>query len=220
MIHAIHPTYLPSLLKFAGLESTRVGQLYKVQNFNDFNSLVDVNSVFSNFPQYFPIDRTETVVNPIKFSVYRPWTVPVQNISLEQALADRAKYFLSRNQKCNLFWSGGIDSTAMVTAFLKHTKNLDQIRIVYSPWSTYEHPGYIEWIRSQYPNLETIDCSGDVYINQSWEGIYINGMGGDELTASMDQSFFELVGFDTLQQPWKNYFNQQLPVLLQVNQVL
>lgn len=102
-------------------------------------------------------------------------------------------------------WSGGIDSTTTITAFLKHCPSLDQVRIIYSPYSTYEHPTYLDFLK-QFPTIETVDISGNVYRTQEFDGLFVTGHGGDELTASVDQSFFETYGYESLQQPWRKFF--------------
>jgi hypothetical protein len=104
-----------------------------------------------------------------------------------------------------LFWSGGIDSTAMLTAFLKHTESRSQLRILYTPFSTYEHTLYLDFLK-QFSNLELIDLSGLTYMNLCFDGVFLTGDGGDEFMASLDESFFTTHGRDLLDTPWQDFF--------------
>jgi hypothetical protein len=184
-----------------------VGQIFKVSGFDNYNHLVDINRIFSTMPTGMPVDRTRQIVSPVNFHQYRPWTVPQQQWSLEQALSQRVAALESLDQKINLFWSGGIDSTAMIVAFLKNSHCRSQLRIFYSPFSTYEHPGYMEFL-SQYTDVEFVDISGDVYLRNQFDGIFVTGDGGDELHASLDESFIEKWGVAGLNRPWLDLFRQ------------
>ena len=195
------------LLKWKSRAVESAGQIFKVAGFEDYNHIVDINRVFSTMPTGCPIDRTQQVQAPVKFQPYRPWAIPAVEWTLDQALEQRVASLTQLDQKINLFWSGGIDSTAMVVAFLKHADQLDQLRIFYSPFSTYEHPGYLEFI-SKFSTVELIDISGSVYLNKEFDGIFITGDGGDELHASIDESFFTQYGHQGLQQPWHDLFRQ------------
>jgi asparagine synthetase B (glutamine-hydrolysing) len=109
-----------------------------------------------------------------------------------------------RDQPINLMWSGGIDSTCMVNAFLANSRDRAQLRVLYSPYSYYEHPQYLEFLKSN--RIETQDISGDVYRKIHFDGIFVTGDGGDELNASMDESFLEKYGHSVLSQSWKDFF--------------
>lgn len=201
-----NPDFVSKVLKFQNIDHEAVGSIHKISGFDNYNQLVDINALFSTAPAFAPVDRTAQNFNPFCTWIDRAWTVPTQTRSLEQALEIRVRDLCQRGEKINLMWSGGIDSTAMVTAFLKHAPDFKQLRILWSPWSTYEHPGYLEFL-SKYP-IETMDTSGTVYLDQPLDGIYLTGEGGDELTASIDQSFFE-AHQHSLHKPWKTWFTQQ-----------
>jgi hypothetical protein len=193
------------ILAWKSYSTESVGQIFKVAGFDNYNHLVDINRVFSSMPTGMPVDRTQQAVLPVKFHQYRTWTVPTQSWSLAEALAHRVTALEAMGQHINLFWSGGIDSTAMVVAFLKHSTARQQLRIFYSPFSTYEHPGYLEFL-SQYTDIELIDISGTVYLTHQYDGIFVTGDGGDELNASLDESFIEKWGVAGLRKPWLDLF--------------
>jgi hypothetical protein len=199
---------LQRLLKWHGLESELVSSLIKVKGFENYNLMIDLNSMFSSAPQWHPVDRTGFVTHPWKQKITRPWQIPKHNWTLDQAIAERVSNLELFGQHINVFWSGGIDSTAALTGFLKHLKNRSQLRILYTPWSTYEHPDYLKFL-DQYPEVEKIDVSGEVYLYQQLDGIFITGDSGDESHASLDHSFFNKYGYNTLLRPWKDFFSER-----------
>ena len=203
-------SYFERILKWQGLLLESAGQIYKLQNADLYNYLVDINKVFSQAPKGQPIDRTGFAFCPVKFHVDRAWRIPTQQKTLDQALKARVLSLAQTQEKINVFWSGGIDSTTMVTAFLKHLDNKSQLRILYTPWSIYEHPGYIDFIK-KFQSLEIIDISGTVYMDTQFDGIFLTGDGGDEFSASLDESFFIKYGYDALFGSWKDFFYQHNP---------
>lgn len=196
---------LKKLLNSKGLLTEDCGSLFKVSGFAEYNNLIELNKVFSSNPKYFPIDRTCSVKSPIKWAVQRPWVVPTNAVSLDDAMAARVFELASLGEKINVFWSGGIDSTAIVTAFLKNLDDCSQLRVLYSPWSYYEHPEYFD-ILKKIPQVELIDQSGEIYFDLQLDGIFVSGNSGDEIHASIDSSFLEKYGYDALNRPWKDFF--------------
>jgi hypothetical protein len=184
--------------------------VYKFKNFNNHNMMIAINEIFSNSPRHQPVDRTGLTISPVNHYIDRPWKTPLDQLTLDQSLQNRVVNLLNVQQRINLFWSGGIDSTTMVTAFLKHAPDKKQLRILYSPYSTYEHPSYLEFLK-KFSDVELIDTSGTVYLNCQFDGIFITGDGGDELMGSLDESFFKNYGYETLFKSWKDFFYQANP---------
>ena len=207
IVHSNH-LYFDKILTWQGRVAESIGNIHKFTNANNYNYLVDINKIFSTSPNGHPIDRTGFASCPVEFHIDRVWTVPTQQKTLDQAFRERVSKLTSSQQKINIMWSGGIDSTAMVTAFLKHAEDKNQLRILYSPWSTYEHPGYIDFIKKSH-NIELVDISGDIYVNTQFDGIFITGDGGDELNASLDESFFTNHGYEAMFTSWKDFFYKQ-----------
>ena len=210
LIISVNPRYAVALLKQHGVNAHAVNNIFKADGFVDYNYLVDINRVFSNNPTYLIVDRTCSVPQPLAYHVPRPWQVPAHVLTLDQALETRVDELASTGQKINVFWSGGIDSTVAVTAFLKHLRDPSQLRIIYSPWSTYEHPEYLKFL-SKWPMVDTIDMSGEVYLHQQLDGLLITGDTGDEMHASIDNSFLKKHGYNTLFASWKDLFCQTNP---------
>lgn len=197
--------YLSRILSWKNIKHTAVGGLFKLDQYQGFNRLVDINSVFSSNPYGMPTDRSQQTHLPFCSLIRRPWSVPTRQITLEQALEQRVESIASAGQKINIFWSGGIDSTTVVTAFLKHLDDHSQLRILYSPFSFYEHPEYLKFLKT-YPAIELVDISGTTYLTEQFDGVFVSGDGGDELNASLDQSFLDQYGYEILHSSWKDFF--------------
>ena len=204
LLSLINPKYFYRILDWQRKPYELAGSLAKVQEFDNYNNLIDLNSIFSTFPAGDPVDRTETVTGPFAFAVQRPWQPAQAKQDFGEVIAQRVNNYLNTGKKLNLCWSGGIDSTCLVAGFLQHTAHLDQLRILYSPWSVYENREFFEYLKTNYPALDMLDISGDVYLETVFDGIMINGHGGDEFTASLDESFFDTVGYQGLYQPWQS----------------
>jgi hypothetical protein len=197
--------YLTKLLSWRNQQAQLVGRIIKVPQFTNHNFLVEVNQIFSTMPAGMIVDRTQHAKLPVTFQIPRPWAAPTKKYTLEQALEFRVQKCLNTDQKINLFWSGGIDSTTMLTAFLKYTQSRSQLRILYTPFSTYEHPLYLDFLK-QFSNLELVDLSGTTYTNTCFDGIFLTGDGGDEFMASLDESFFSANGREILDTSWQDFF--------------
>lgn len=200
--------YFSQILQARGFHVEAVGDLSKVEGFTGYNRLLDINSVFSNAPLFYPVDRTDTINLPMKWSNRAPWQVPEKSFNLEAAMSARVRYFAQQDCMINVFWSGGIDSTAIVTAFLKYLDDRSRLRVIYSPWSLYEHPEYIDFL-SAFPEVELFDQSGEHYLDLDFDGVFITGNGGDEIHASIDDSFLEKHGCEVLSRTWRDLFYQE-----------
>ena len=211
LLTLINPAYFYRILDWQKTPYQLVGSLAKVQGHDQYNKLIDLNSIFSVNPTGDPVDRTQTVTGPFNFAVQRPWQPPQATQDFDQIVAERVKHYIDTGKHLNLCWSGGIDSTCLVAGFLKHTTHLDQLRVLYSPYSVYENREFFEYLQQNYPALDMLNISGDVYLETTFDGIMINGHGGDEFTGSLDESFFNTVGFEGLHKPWQTLITD--PVL-------
>jgi hypothetical protein len=206
LLRSVNDQYFFRLLDWRKLSYKKVGALNRVSGFSEYNHLIDINTIFSKHPFGDPVDRTGTVKGLLNFSVPRAWQIPTHNQHIHDVFESRVKFYTSQNCQINLFWSGGTDSTAMVVAFLNHATDLSQIQLIYSPYSLYENRDFFDFVTKTFPTLSTLDISGEVYLNNVFDGIVVTGHGGDEFTASIDQSFFEQVGAAGLQQDWRSFF--------------
>ena len=204
LLSTINHIFFYRILDWQNKPYQLIGSLAKVEGFDRYNNLIDLNSIFSVNPAGMPVDRTQTVPGPFAFAVQRPWQAPVAKQTFDEVMAQRVDYYIGTGEKLNLCWSGGIDSTCLLVGFLKHTTHQDQLRMLYSPFSVYENREFFEYLQKNYPALEMLDISGDVYLETVFDGIMINGHGGDEFTASLDKSFFDNIGYEVLHKPWQS----------------
>lgn len=204
------PIYFKKILKYHGIEYTESGSAIPyISGCKEYNYLIDINTIFSTRPSGDIVDRTQTVQMPFNFHICRPWIVPANfSLTFEECLKQRVEELERRYEKINIFWSGGIDSSAAVVAFLLNSKNLSKLRILYSTLSIKENP-HLFLMLNNIAELELVDFSGDVYLNQNFDGIFITGDGSDDLTASLDLSFYEVHGFEGCQKPWQTFFYEQ-----------
>ena len=212
-----NPVFFKKIIRYHGFnilnddEASKSDHQYYIEHFQDHNYLVDLNQMFSKGPTGDLLDRTGTLTLPFNFEKSKPWTVPDQSIDqpLEDILELRVQQILASNQntKFNLFWSGGIDSTTMVCAFLMYCTDVSNLRIVYSPMSMKENPHFFLTMTT-IEGLELHDLSGENYFSDL-RGINVTGDVADEITASLDESFFNSVGYKGLIQPWEDFFKQQ-----------
>lgn len=181
------------------------GNQQKIKGYQEYNYLLDINLCFSNRPSGDVLDRTQTIQMPFKMHPGRVWKNPSSHFSLEQCFEKCVQRFESKYSTVNLLWSGGIDSTAMLVAWLKHAKHSTNIRIMYTITSIKENPGFFIFLK-QFKKLELIEMGGSVYANEKFDGCFIHAGAGDDITASVDESFFEDLGYQGLQSSWKNFF--------------
>jgi hypothetical protein len=200
---------LPSV--HAAQSNTFYVKQYKIAGFTEYNYLIDINQIFSTLPSGDIVDRTQTVQLPFKMYPGRPWTNPTSNpYTLDQCIQSRVNFLTSNYSKVNIFWSGGIDSTTAVVGFLKHCQDFSKFRIIYTTMSMKENPGFFLKMNT-IPDLEMIEFGGDVYLEQNLDGVFVSGDGADDLTASLDLSFYEKVGHDRLNDNWYDLFEEYNP---------
>ncbi len=208
LLVATNSQFFKKLLSWKGASYDSVGALSQVHGFDRYNKLIDINALFSTSPHGDPIDRTGNIQGAYKYKIIRPWTPFNVATTLDQVMHDRVKEIVAKQQPVHLFWSGGMDSTAMVSAFLQHTDNLNQLQLIYTPFSLYENKDFFDFVTARYPQLEKLDVSGEIYLTHRFPGIVVTGHGGDEFTASLDSSFFDQAK-DNLLKPWQDYWLQQ-----------
>jgi hypothetical protein len=199
--------FATKILAWKNVSIEWVSNIFKAQSFDQHNWLVDVNSIFSSAPAGILFDRTCSTTSPFKLKIHRPWKIPKSTNTLAEAMQQRVHNLLCSQKTINLFWSGGIDSTAMVAAFLQHASCRKQLRIFYTPFSCYEHAEFFDLLK-KFDDLELVDLSGTAYMTQQFDGLFVTGDGGDELMASLDESFFLRHGRDLLDTAWKDFFYQ------------
>lgn len=203
-LRCINPRFVQTFFRHLGVPAS---QDFRVQGLQDWNSLIDLSDIFDFYSTCYPIDRTQTINQPVQTWIGRAWAVPTQPLTLEQALSSRVQSLLSHNLPVNIFWSGGVDSTTAITAFLKYGSCPDQIRVVHTNTSVQEHPEYLKWLHQQHPKVSTVNLDQDP--GAELDGIVVTGDGGDESHGNIDRAFVESHGMTVLDQPWQDFFQSQ-----------
>lgn len=201
---ATNVQYFNKVLNWKNIDYTMVGDLFRIKGFDEYNKLIDINSAFSTYPFGEIVDRNKTTHQPLKFKVLRDWKKPTSCLTFDEIIERRVKEIVGYGKKINICWSGGIDSTTLLVGFLQHAPH-DQLRVIYTPYSVYENRAFHELLENKFSNVELLDISGDVYIQHKFDGIFVNGHGGDEHVASLDKSFYEQLG-PKVTSSWKDYF--------------
>jgi len=129
----------------------------------------------------YEFDRTNTILGPLKEKNISPIPEFDSNFNktFKQVCEDAAKDIIDEGKSIDIFWSGGVDSTPIVVAFLNVCKDLKQINIVYDSGSIDEYPLFHEkYIRHITPN----PIDNWIYDNVNLEdNIIVTGHGGELL---------------------------------------
>jgi len=155
-----------------------------------------------------PVDRTNTIKLPIKTKSLFPLP-PMRPFPYhyEEVCQERAQGLLIRAEKklkCPIFlcWSGGVDSTCMLVAFLKISDFAERQRItvLLSEESISEYPDfYRKYIRGQ------LRCASAMQLPYllGRENLIVNGEGNDQLFGSdIIADAVGKMGFETVTQPF------------------
>jgi hypothetical protein len=87
--------------------------------------------------------RQGTFTNPWSATSNPIFSAPklvANNEKLSNLLDRRANELLSRNQRIAVMWSGGIDSTCVLSSFIKNTQHMDQLVIYHTDRCIGENP--------------------------------------------------------------------------------
>lgn len=158
------------------------------------------------------IDRTNTISTPFNTKNIEWLSMPViENVftkSLEQCCHEHARTIIDQsiqeNKTITIMWSGGIDSTCMVSSFLSvaTVAELERITILLNKDSILENPDFYR--KHLIGKLKCKDSnSWPTYIDPFI--IFLTGEGGDQLgwfgfTRHSESAFNEL-GWDFLKMP-------------------
>jgi hypothetical protein len=91
------------------------------------------------------VDRTGALPHPLNVENLRPMPTfdPGFSASLDELCLGRAQALAASGQPLRLFWSGGIDSTLVLTSFLRAGVPHDQLEVVYTSHSLLEYPAFL-----------------------------------------------------------------------------
>lgn len=194
-----------TLLEWQKFKTASISNTFKVSGFDSYNYLVDLNLLVDPDWITCPLnDRSQFITSPFNVTITRPWRPPAAEITLSQFFKNRVLDYCEHNVKINICWSGGIDSTAIVVAFLKHCTNLEQLRIVYSNSSIHEHADFLSFLDKNFPQIEKINIDvRNTALPMQLDGLTITGDPCDELTGCLDPGSAYCYDISALSQPWK-----------------
>ena len=173
----------------------------------DDKFLIQLNSVWSkdaneagytNQPRYYKFNQRilfDTIPDP---EILKPE-------SLAAVVENRAQQIVNKNNNIKLFWSGGIDSTLAVASILP-VAHPDQIELYHTCESIRENPYFYDYIQKY--NIRTTMWSDRWDTKFKSDDLIVTGTSADEITGSLDRSFYDEHG-QWLNQPWPAFFKVQ-----------
>lgn len=127
--------------------------IYAYNNFLKDQSLRSTFEDINIFKEFYKMDADSWLIDRTGIFTL-PWHTklldqcqfvePGPAYDFSTACTNTAKMFLEKDQPLILMWSGGIDSTAMVTAFLQSTNDYSNITIAFNSDSIREYPLFYE----------------------------------------------------------------------------
>lgn len=126
---------------------------------------------------------------PFQTDIIRPFIRIDSDISFHDAMMIRTQDVLSRNKNIKMLWSGGIDSTVILTYLLNHSTDIDQITVYYTPESVAENPHYMDYMTKF--GVRTVRW------DLSWQHLYaaddlvVSGGHGDTICAQPNVAFYD-----------------------------
>ena len=199
------------LLEWKKFDIAPAGNTFKISGFEQYNYLVDLNLLVDPAWITCPLnDRSLFITSPFNVKIARPWRPPTTTITLDQFFETRVREYCQHNVKLNLCWSGGIDSTGVVVAFLKHCSNLSQLRIVYTNMSIIEHPEFFKFLETNFPQVEKFNIDQrNTALPALLDGIAITGDPCDEMLGCLDPDSDYCYDSSLLDQSWKSIVSTQ-----------
>jgi hypothetical protein len=170
-------------------------------------------------------DRTGTIVNPIRTQPVKHLAMPefrIMTKSYKELCVDRARALMDNaietNRKVVIMYSGGIDSTMIVIAFLMactEQECRDNIVILMNSSSIDENrPFYQDYVMRLFDNIKHSDFF-PLYIGDP-QYIFLTGEGNDQLFGSMvTRKMITLYGEPSIHEPLtrtriEGFFNNTL----------
>lgn len=175
----------------------------------DDQFLIELNSVFSsnkmyasgfaNHPRYYSFEQR------LPFEKIEQHDLTTSK-NLNDIVVARTVEILNKNQPIKVFWSGGIDSTLVTASLLEHATTLDQLSIYLTCESIRENPDFFDHISKH--NVNTVMWSDSWSTPFDTNDLIVTGTSSDEITGSLDQSFY-IEYQPKLLASWQEFFNQQ-----------
>jgi hypothetical protein len=150
------------------------------------------------------VDRTETFHNRFKYHILSPIPEipPTFTKSFNDICFERAQEIVDLGQPISVMWSGGIDSTAVLTTLMQVALP-EQITVLFEPRSLKEYPWFFENHIKGKLKYKILDQHIHRY-EQSPNEILVTGNPGDLLFSCS----VVINNFKVKNMPWVNIFDQ------------
>lgn len=128
-------------------------------------------------------DRSESIVTPFQQFIPDEYKIPENKPvgNLEEVCIERCVELASRNKPIFLQWSGGIDSTLMLTFFLKSGVDKNQITICMNPDSIKENPNFFyDHIFGKFKLIAT-----EKHVSSKNDGVTVQAEHADQIISGM-----------------------------------
>ena len=162
------------------------------------------------------VDRTGILDNRFKYKSISPIPAISENFNktFKDICYETARSLINRNKPISIFWSGGMDSTCLLTTFMELVSDPKQIRVVMTPKSIDEYPWfYEEKIKGHY---DILMYHKFVYRYEPRQSVTGEHFAGDEivLTGSFGDQLFGsykvMNSFDIKDKSWKEAFDNDM----------
>ena len=129
---------------FIYLDKRFVNYLYDNSLSND--PLLKISDWLGGSKTDYAFDRTNTIQGPLREKNISP--IPEFDINFNKTFKeiceDTARDIINEGKSIDIYWSGGVDSTAVVVAFLNVCTDFKQLNIVYDTGGIEEYPLFYE----------------------------------------------------------------------------
>jgi hypothetical protein len=155
----------------------------------DYPGIKLYGSLFYLFARNMSIvDRTDTIQIPLNTKKFDFCKVPNLDSSIvdyNDVVNNRAKQLLSADKNIVVMWSGGVDSTLLLSSLVKNSnkEQLKRILVLLSKDSILENSHFYETIVLQQLKVEPSENFYKYIGNKDY--LYVTGEGNDQLFASL-----------------------------------
>jgi hypothetical protein len=175
------------------------------QPYVNFRSALSSEFIESNFKlddmRFY--DRFGIIENPPDAKIIRPFIAIQNNKTFDELCLDRCieidAVSKEQNKSIVVTWSGGLDSTCVLIAFMQTITNNNRLKVLCTKESIEEYPEFYEsFIKGKYEVLETDWASFKTALNAiGTSNIIVTGELADQLFDVLTQTKYEKT-------PWQN----------------
>jgi hypothetical protein len=171
---------MKQILHYNTFQNTLKSDLEKKYKKFDYNTRICFVDRYQQIPHYLPVTSYS---KPLQSD-------PSFNEYFDHLCDRRSIELLNTGKIINVFWSGGLDSTAVLISLIMNCTNKDQIRIITSYNAILESGYFYETFLKSYNTI--FDISGiNKYFNEN--ELFITGNPGNQLFSSGSMSISKLV---------------------------